>query len=101
MYYILLLGPNAPASLFLVETIYTLLQVVAVELLNCLDRRQRRRCCLRSELFYCVKGYSVYLVGFVISQLYTEAIKNQAGRLRPNFIDVCKPEYNVTRCTEG
>lgn len=78
----------------------SLIIVTVIELLNCVDRRRRHSCCSSSYLFYCVKGYAVFLVGFVIDQLFVDAVKNKTGRLRPNFLDVCKPKYNVTLCSE-
>ena len=73
-------------------------QVAVIELLNCVARRHS--CYSGADLYYCVKGYSIFLVGFVIDQLFIEAIKNETGSLRPNFIDVCNPEYNKTLCNE-
>lgn len=78
----------------------SLIIVTLIEVLNCADRRRRHRCCAGLDLVYCVKGYAVFLVGFVIDQLFVDAVKNETGRLRPNFFDVCKPEYNVTLCSE-
>lgn len=47
---------------------------------------------------FCMKGYGLFLVGFVIQQLITEIVKNQFGTLRPNFFDVCHPSFNRTLC---
>ncbi|WAR23794.1 PLPP1-like protein [Mya arenaria] len=49
-------------------------------------------------LVYCVRGYSVFLVGFVLQQLIVEFVKNQLGSLRPNFFDVCRPNFNRSLC---
>lgn len=76
----------------------SLIIVPLIELLNCLDRRRRHSCCSGADIYYCIKGYAVFLVGFVIDQLFVEAIKNETGSLRPNFIDVCRPDYNKTLC---
>ena len=91
---------HAPRTIYISLEKERFFQVPFIELLNCLDRRRRHTCCSGTDIYYCIKGYAVFLVGFVIDQLFVEAVKNEAGSLRPNFIDVCRPEYNKTLCKE-
>ncbi|WAR23812.1 WUN-like protein, partial [Mya arenaria] len=72
--------------------------VLMVELLNTVDRKCHRPFQSADELSFCVRGYSVFLVGFVLQQLIVEFVKNQLGLLRPNFLDVCRPQFNRSLC---
>lgn len=76
----------------------SLLLVVVVEVLNCVDNRCRGSCQRTSDVMYCVKSYIVFLIGFLIEEMVVEAVKNKMGALRPNFFDVCKPHFNRTLC---
>ncbi|WAR23813.1 WUN-like protein [Mya arenaria] len=78
----------------------SILLVLLVELLNAIEQKCRHPCNNAEGLVYCVRGYSVFLVGFVLQQLIVEIAKNQLGSLRPNFFDVCRPQYNRSLCPE-
>ncbi|WAR23817.1 WUN-like protein [Mya arenaria] len=71
----------------------SILVVLVVELLNTADRKCHCPCQSNDGLGFCVRGYSVFFVGFVMQQLVVEIAKNQLGALRPNFFDVCRPHY--------
>ncbi|XP_070562599.1 phospholipid phosphatase 1-like [Ptychodera flava] len=43
----------------------------------------------------------VFGFGMATTNLLTETIKLMMGRLRPHFIDVCKPNYNLFNCSDG
>lgn len=46
----------------------------------------------------CKLGF-VFLLGLFISELMTDFMKALIGRLRPNFIDLCKPDFNCSSLT--
>ncbi|XP_052778203.1 phospholipid phosphatase 1-like isoform X1 [Mya arenaria] len=43
-----------------------------------------------------IAGFSVSIG--VLQQLIVEFVKNQMGLLRPNFLDVCQPQFNRSLC---
>ena len=47
-----------------------------------------------SRLFFTV-------VGGIMCLLFTDIGKKMVGRLRPHFLSVCKPNYNLFNCTDG
>ncbi|XP_052775362.1 phospholipid phosphatase 1-like isoform X2 [Mya arenaria] len=76
----------------------SILVVLIVEVLNTAERKCQRPCQSAEGLGFCMNGYSVFLVGFVLQQLVVEFVKNQLGSLRPNFFDVCRPQFNQSFC---
>ncbi|XP_045160349.1 phospholipid phosphatase 1-like [Mercenaria mercenaria] len=77
---------------------FSILLVVTVEVLNCLDNKCQRPCQWARDIIFCVKSYVVFMIGFLIQELVVDAVKNKMGVLRPNFFDVCKPQFNGTLC---
>lgn len=95
--------PYRPESLsthLLLATGFTIsiIVVVVTEVLNCTDLKWRKQCVMLESTAYCLKGYAVFLVGFILQQLVVEVVKNKTGVLRPNFIDVCKPMFDRASC---
>ena len=41
-----------------------------------------------------------YYIGLLITLIITSISKIVVGRLRPNFIDVCKPDFSTFNCTD-
>ena len=41
-----------------------------------------------------------YFTGLVITLIITESGKITVGRLRPHFLDVCKPDFTTINCTD-
>jgi phosphatidate phosphatase len=41
------------------------------------------------------------MFGAAVVQLITDIAKYSVGRLRPHFLDVCKPDYSKFNCTDG
>ncbi|KAH3849751.1 phospholipid phosphatase 1-like [Dreissena polymorpha] len=72
--------------------------VVIVEVLNAINRKYIRACPTREDFWFIAKGYSVMVVGFVVQELFVEFLKRQLGFLRPNFMDVCRPQFNRSLC---
>lgn len=87
-------------------TIAPLIFITLIELLNArllplqvnkknLSLKERRR-----KFFICLfHGVSLFVLGIAITLLLTEIGKRWIGRLRPHFIDVCKPDFNKIVCT--
>ncbi|XP_063050668.1 phospholipid phosphatase 1-like [Engraulis encrasicolus] len=47
------------------------------------------------------KAVSTFLFGAAVSQSLTDIAKYTVGRLRPHFLDVCKPQWNTVDCKSG
>lgn len=43
----------------------------------------------------------VFLFGCAISQSVTDIAKVSVGRMRPHFIDVCRPDFSKINCSKG
>lgn len=43
----------------------------------------------------------VFLFGCAVSQSFTDIAKVSVGRMRPHFLDVCKPDYSTIDCSLG
>ncbi|XP_045157242.2 phospholipid phosphatase 1-like [Mercenaria mercenaria] len=78
--------------------IVSVVVVVITEVLNHIDTKCRQQCVSAASVVYCVKSYAIFLAGFILQQLVVEVVKNRTGVLRPNFFDVCKPQFNTSLC---
>lgn len=47
------------------------------------------------------KAVGTYLFGAAVSQSMTDVAKYSVGRLRPNFLAVCKPVWESIDCRAG
>ncbi|XP_030290027.1 phospholipid phosphatase 3 isoform X2 [Sparus aurata] len=47
------------------------------------------------------KQMGVFLFGCAVSQSFTDIAKVSVGRMRPHFIDVCKPDFSTIDCSLG
>ncbi|KAM8744930.1 phospholipid phosphatase 3 isoform 2-T2 [Acanthopagrus schlegelii] len=47
------------------------------------------------------KQMGVFLFGCAVSQSFTDIAKVSVGRMRPHFIDVCKPDFSKIDCSLG
>lgn len=43
----------------------------------------------------------VFLFGCAVSQSFTDIAKVSVGRMRPHFLDVCKPDFSTINCSLG
>lgn len=43
----------------------------------------------------------VFLFGCAVSQSFTDIAKVSVGRMRPHFIDVCRPDFSTINCSLG
>ncbi|XP_037608026.1 phospholipid phosphatase 1 isoform X1 [Sebastes umbrosus] len=47
------------------------------------------------------KAIGTFLFGAAMSQSLTDIAKYSIGRLRPHFLDVCKPDWKLINCSSG
>ncbi|XP_028442672.1 phospholipid phosphatase 3 isoform X2 [Perca flavescens] len=47
------------------------------------------------------KQMGVFLFGCAVSQSFTDIAKVSVGRMRPHFLDVCKPDFSTINCSLG
>ncbi|XP_051541387.1 phospholipid phosphatase 1-like isoform X1 [Myxocyprinus asiaticus] len=47
------------------------------------------------------KAIGTFVFGAALSQSLTDIAKYSIGRLRPHFLDVCKPDWSRINCTRG
>ncbi|XP_041791466.1 phospholipid phosphatase 3 isoform X2 [Chelmon rostratus] len=47
------------------------------------------------------KQMGVFLFGCAVSQSFTDIAKVSVGRMRPHFLDVCKPDFATIDCSVG
>ncbi|KAI8786812.1 phosphatidate phosphatase [Biomphalaria glabrata] len=60
--------------------------------------RQPQR--VRTAMFIYAKAFGLFLFGLVINCIFTDTIKYSFGRLRPHFLDLCKPDFTKFNCTD-
>ncbi|ESP03310.1 hypothetical protein LOTGIDRAFT_137546 [Lottia gigantea] len=54
-----------------------------------------------SEIWIAAKGIGLFLFGTMVTKVFTEVIKFSTGRLRPHFIDLCRPDFSKINCSIG
>ncbi|XP_038124663.1 phospholipid phosphatase 3 isoform X2 [Cyprinodon tularosa] len=47
------------------------------------------------------KQIGVFLFGCAVSQSFTDIAKVSVGRMRPHFLDVCRPDFSTINCSVG
>uniref|UniRef100_A0A3B3H3X2 Phospholipid phosphatase 3 n=1 Tax=Oryzias latipes TaxID=8090 RepID=A0A3B3H3X2_ORYLA len=47
------------------------------------------------------KQLGVFLFGCAVSQSFTDIAKVSVGRMRPHFLDVCRPDFSTINCSVG
>ncbi|KAJ8012254.1 hypothetical protein DPEC_G00066770 [Dallia pectoralis] len=47
------------------------------------------------------KQVGVFIFGCAVSQSFTDIAKVSVGRMRPHFLDVCKPDWSSINCSLG
>ncbi|XP_036452763.1 phospholipid phosphatase 3-like [Colossoma macropomum] len=47
------------------------------------------------------KQVGVFIFGCAVSQSFTDIAKVSVGRLRPHFLDVCRPDFSMINCSLG
>ncbi|GFO18843.1 phospholipid phosphatase 1 [Plakobranchus ocellatus] len=54
---------------------------------------------LKMQLMNIAKAYGVFVFGMAADCIFTEMLKYSVGRLRPHFMDVCRPNFDQTNCS--
>jgi len=57
------------------------------------------RSATKTFLIHFFHAFSLFFMGMVITLVLTEIGKRWIGRLRPNFMSVCNPDYTKINCT--
>ncbi|XP_062869626.1 phospholipid phosphatase 1 [Trichomycterus rosablanca] len=64
--------------------------------------RIRSKSSFSNSYVACVyKAVGTFLFGVAMSQSLTDIAKYSIGRLRPHFLDVCKPDWKLINCSGG
>lgn len=63
--------------------------------------RVRSKSPFGSYLASVYKAVGTFLFGAAMSQSLTDIAKYSIGRLRPHFLDVCKPDWKLINCSLG
>ncbi|XP_062334064.1 phospholipid phosphatase 1 isoform X2 [Osmerus eperlanus] len=80
----------------------TVLTMIAGECLSVHLKRIQSKSSFSNSYMACLyKAIGTFLFGAAMSQSLTDIAKYSIGRLRPHFLDVCKPDWNLKNCTAG
>ncbi|XP_026886301.1 phospholipid phosphatase 1 isoform X3 [Electrophorus electricus] len=79
-----------------------LLTMVTGECLLIYLNRLKSKSIFNNSYVACVyKAVGTFLFGAAMSQSLTDIGKYSIGRLRPHFLDVCKPDWKLINCSMG
>uniref|UniRef100_A0A4W4GYC4 Phospholipid phosphatase 1 n=1 Tax=Electrophorus electricus TaxID=8005 RepID=A0A4W4GYC4_ELEEL len=77
-------------------------QMVTGECLLIYLNRLKSKSIFNNSYVACVyKAVGTFLFGAAMSQSLTDIGKYSIGRLRPHFLDVCKPDWKLINCSMG
>ncbi|XP_066506478.1 phospholipid phosphatase 1 isoform X2 [Hoplias malabaricus] len=80
----------------------TLITMIVGECVLVYLNRLRSKSSFSSTYVACVyKAVGCFLFGAAMSQSLTDIAKYSIGRLRPHFLDVCKPDWRLINCSSG
>lgn len=71
------------------------------ECLSVYLKRLRSKSSFGSYVASVYKAVGTFLFGAAMSQSLTDIAKYSIGRLRPHFLDVCRPDWKSIECSEG
>uniref|UniRef100_A0A915DSI0 Phosphatidic acid phosphatase type 2/haloperoxidase domain-containing protein n=1 Tax=Ditylenchus dipsaci TaxID=166011 RepID=A0A915DSI0_9BILA len=54
---------------------------------------------LDTTLVRMIQFFLIFVLGFSITGWFASFVKNSTGRLRPHFLDVCKPNVDLKNCS--
>ncbi|XP_053724772.1 phospholipid phosphatase 1 isoform X2 [Synchiropus splendidus] len=75
--------------------------MVVGECLSVYLKRLSSKSSFGSYLACVYKAVGTFLFGAAMSQSLTDIAKYSIGRLRPHFLDICKPDWKLINCTAG
>ncbi|XP_041666584.1 phospholipid phosphatase 1 isoform X2 [Cheilinus undulatus] len=79
----------------------TILTMVIGECLSVYLNRIKSKSSFGSYVSSVYKAVGTFLFGAAMSQSLTDIAKYSIGRLRPHFLDVCKPDWKNINCSSG
>ncbi|XP_076875884.1 phospholipid phosphatase 1 isoform X3 [Brachyhypopomus gauderio] len=80
----------------------TLLTMISGECLLVYLNHLKSKSSFNNSYVACVyKAVGTFLFGAAMSQSLTDIAKYSIGRLRPHFLDVCKPDWKLINCSAG
>ncbi|XP_026153325.1 phospholipid phosphatase 1 isoform X2 [Mastacembelus armatus] len=79
----------------------TILTMIFGECLSVYLKHVQSRSSFGSYVACVYKAIGTFLFGAVMSQSLTDIAKYSIGRLRPHFLDVCKPDWKLVNCSSG
>lgn len=81
---------------------FTLIVMIIGECLSVHYKRLQSNSSVRNNYVACLyKAIGTFLFGAAMSQSLTDIGKYSIGRLRPHFLDVCKPNWTEINCQAG
>ncbi|XP_005998501.1 phospholipid phosphatase 1 isoform X2 [Latimeria chalumnae] len=88
--------------LYSVGFILPISSMILGEALSVYHNRIRSDSCTRNSYIATIyKAIGTFIFGAAMSQSLTDIAKYSIGRLRPHFLDVCKPDWSQINCTAG
>uniref|UniRef100_UPI0037E84176 phospholipid phosphatase 1 isoform X2 n=1 Tax=Semicossyphus pulcher TaxID=241346 RepID=UPI0037E84176 len=78
-----------------------ILTMIFGECLSVYLKRIKSKSSFGSYLSSLYKAIGTFLFGAAMSQSLTDIAKYSIGRLRPHFLDVCKPDWKTINCSSG
>ncbi|CAK6955872.1 phospholipid phosphatase 1 isoform X2 [Scomber scombrus] len=79
----------------------TILTMIFGECLSVYLKRLKSKSSFGSYVACVYKAVGTFLFGAAMSQSLTDIAKYSIGRLRPHFLDVCKPDWKFINCSSG
>ncbi|XP_063066223.1 phospholipid phosphatase 1 isoform X2 [Engraulis encrasicolus] len=80
----------------------TIISMIVGECLSVYLKRIKSKSSFSNMYVACVyKAVGTFLFGAAMSQSLTDIAKYSIGRLRPHFLDVCKPDWSKINCSAG
>lgn len=76
-------------------------QMIFGECLSVYLNRIKSKSSFGSYVASVYKAVGTFLFGAAMSQSLTDIAKYSIGRLRPHFLDVCKPDWKLINCSLG
>ncbi|XP_031715911.1 phospholipid phosphatase 1 isoform X2 [Anarrhichthys ocellatus] len=79
----------------------TILTMIFGECLSVYLKRIKSKSSFGSHISSVYKAIGTFLFGAAMSQSLTDIAKYSIGRLRPHFLDVCRPDWKFINCSSG
>ncbi|XP_031173550.1 phospholipid phosphatase 1 isoform X2 [Sander lucioperca] len=80
---------------------FTIFTIIFGECLSVYLKRIKSKSPFGSYISCVYKAIGTFLFGAAMSQSLTDIAKYSIGRLRPHFLDVCKPDWKLVNCSSG